>query len=248
VGRIIAETFLSLQCRWSVIPVSKKLNSYILGYSDDRISCLSFKLICIKWKYIVTSYGDYRRVLDWWSDLFDALIQHMTTRYNSLLYTQTQHTHKHTLMSIVTSSLAVARWRLPTAEVPLRLCSRTAPASASRFSQQQLITTELQQSCNSLSHSLTNSLHSTDWLTDWLTVLHITSRHGPNRKHRSLLLFPIVAVERSLFANLRVVAQQRFCMPQYKECTGIERVTMKWGSYCFSEERSVSFLWDVKSD
>jgi hypothetical protein len=45
---------------------------------------------------------DYRRVLDWWPDLLDSLIQRVTTLYSSLLHT---HTHTHTHVSTVTSSL-----------------------------------------------------------------------------------------------------------------------------------------------
>jgi fluoride ion exporter CrcB/FEX len=42
-----------------------------------------------------------------------------------------------------------------------------------------------------LTQSLTNQLHSTDWLTDWLTdsVLLITSRHGPRRKHGTVAVY-----------------------------------------------------------
>jgi hypothetical protein len=38
--------------------------------------------------YIVTWQSDYRRVLDWWPDLLDSLIQRVTTLYNSLLHRQ----------------------------------------------------------------------------------------------------------------------------------------------------------------
>jgi hypothetical protein len=38
-------------------------------------------------------FSDYRRGLDWWSDLLDSLIQRVTTLYSSLLHT---HIHTHT--------------------------------------------------------------------------------------------------------------------------------------------------------
>jgi hypothetical protein len=101
---------------------------------------------------IVTWWSDCRMVLDWRSDLLDSLIQLVTTLYNSLLHT---HTHTHTLVSPVTSSLAVALLRLPKADVPLALSSRTITGLSYSFSQQQLTTTEPQQF--------------SDWLTDWLT-------------------------------------------------------------------------------
>jgi hypothetical protein len=43
------------------------------------------------------------------------------------------HTHTHTLVSTVTSSLAVARWRLLTADVPLPLGLRTIPGLSSQL-------------------------------------------------------------------------------------------------------------------
>jgi hypothetical protein len=63
-----------------------------------------------------------RRILDRWSDLCDFVAQRVTRLYNSVL-----DTHIHTLVSTVTSSLAVARDRLPTADVSLPLGSRTIP-------------------------------------------------------------------------------------------------------------------------
>jgi hypothetical protein len=45
-----------------------------------------------------TWFSDYRRSLDWWPDLFDSLIQRMTTL-------NTTHCYTHMLMSTVTSSL-----------------------------------------------------------------------------------------------------------------------------------------------
>jgi hypothetical protein len=62
----------------------------------------------------------------------------------------------------------------------------------------------------------TNSLlqmSTPNWLS--LTVMFITFRHGSHRKHRFLLLFPVVAVQTCLFACLVVVAQQRVYMSQY---------------------------------
>jgi hypothetical protein len=73
---------------------------------------------------IVMCWSDCRRGLDWLSDLLDSLIQLVTTLDSSLLHT---HTHTHTLVYVVTSSLAVAWYRLSTTDVPLPLGSRTIP-------------------------------------------------------------------------------------------------------------------------
>jgi hypothetical protein len=51
------------------------------------------------------SLSDYRRVLDWWSDLSDFPIQRVTALYNSLLHT---HTHISAHSHIFTSRCSVA--------------------------------------------------------------------------------------------------------------------------------------------
>jgi hypothetical protein len=42
--------------------------------------------------YVTCMEYDYIWILDWWLDLLDTLLQHVTTLYSSLLHT---HTHKH---------------------------------------------------------------------------------------------------------------------------------------------------------
>jgi hypothetical protein len=113
--------------------------------------------------------------LDWWLGLLDYLIQHVTTRYISLLQT-------HTLVSTVMFSLAVARYRLLTAEVPLTLGSRSVP---------------------DLGYQLVTATAHNDWAPEVLWLIHssltallITCRHGPHRKHR-----PSVAAYGSLPSN-----------------------------------------------
>jgi hypothetical protein len=44
----------------------------------------------VKINALSREWSDYRRVLDWWSDLLDSLIQRVITLYSSLL-----HTHAH---------------------------------------------------------------------------------------------------------------------------------------------------------
>jgi hypothetical protein len=61
-------------------------------------------------------------------------------------------------MPTVTSSLAVAPYRLPTADVPLPLGSRKSLSSATGFTQERLTTSEPQPSSNLLTHSLINQL------------------------------------------------------------------------------------------
>jgi hypothetical protein len=107
-------------------------------------------------------------VLDWWSDLlysFDTAPDYFLQFTVACACT---HRHTYTKESTVMSSLALS------------------PASATIFSQEQLTMTQPQQFSDWLtdwfSHSPTNWTHSP------LTVLLITSRHGPCRKHRSLLL------------------------------------------------------------
>jgi hypothetical protein len=47
---------------------------------------------------------EYRRVLDWWSDLLDSLIQRVTTLYKSLLHTTSVHSHVFTSRFSVAAS------------------------------------------------------------------------------------------------------------------------------------------------
>jgi hypothetical protein len=55
----------------------------------------------------VTRLRDYRRVLDWWSDLSDSLIQRVATIYNSLSHTHTS-VHSHVFTS--RCSLVASNW------------------------------------------------------------------------------------------------------------------------------------------
>jgi hypothetical protein len=88
---------------------------------------------------------DYRRVLDWWSDLLDCLIQRVTTLYSTLL-------HTHSLVSTVTSSLPLLGSSFQRRTFVFLWFPELSPTSATRFSQQQLTATEPQQSSNSLTH------------------------------------------------------------------------------------------------
>jgi hypothetical protein len=108
---------------------------HVQSVIDPKLSCMmkgidwgSLTVICILSR-------DYRRVLDWWSDLLDSLIHRVATIYSSLLHTQTSvHSHVFT---------AVAWHRLPTtADVLLPLGSRTGPG----FSYQILAATSQSQS------------------------------------------------------------------------------------------------------
>jgi hypothetical protein len=85
--------------------------------------------------------------------ILDSLIERVTTFYNSPLHTHT-HTHTRTIMSTVTSTLAVARQRIPTANVALTLGSRIItepqrPTSHSNSSKRLNLR-------SSLTHSLTH--------------------------------------------------------------------------------------------
>jgi hypothetical protein len=89
-------------------------------------------------------------------------MQRVTTFYISLLHTHTSiHNHSFT---------AVACSRLPTADVPLPLGSRTVPSLSYKF-------------LTATAHNDWTAAH-LYWLTHFSLVLLITSRHGPHRKHR----------------------------------------------------------------
>jgi hypothetical protein len=65
---------------------------------------------------IVTFVSDYKRGLDWWSDLLDYLIQDVTTLYSSLLYIYiSAHSHVFTSRCSVE---ACQRWTFPFLPVP----------------------------------------------------------------------------------------------------------------------------------
>jgi hypothetical protein len=97
----------------------------------------------------------------------------------------TNHCQTQTsVLSLLQSPLAVAWYRLPTADVTLTLGSRTVPMPQLPASQSN---SSKRLNCSSvLTHSLTHSLRNSS-LTDW-TVLLITSRHGPTENTVLLLL------------------------------------------------------------
>jgi hypothetical protein len=72
------------------------------GYENFLLHYFKFTIHSHVTRYLISllycnvTECDYRRVLGWWSDLLDSLIQRVTTLYTSLL---------HTLVSTVTSSL-----------------------------------------------------------------------------------------------------------------------------------------------
>jgi hypothetical protein len=108
------------------------------------------------------------------------------------------HTHTQTLVSTVMSSLVVARYLLQRRTFPFLWVPNSPrpqlPSSKSNSSQRLNLNSPL-------THSLTKQLLFTSlrWLS--LTVLLITSRHGPHRKHR-----PSVAVCRYLVVCFPAVA------------------------------------------
>jgi hypothetical protein len=63
----------------------------------------------------------YRRVLDWWPDLLDCLVRNACLHFAYHCYT---HTHTSVYSHVF---IAVASYRLPTADVHLPLGSRTIP-------------------------------------------------------------------------------------------------------------------------
>jgi hypothetical protein len=95
-------------------------------------------------RYLVTLYGVWTGNWIYWT-----LIQLVSTFYISLLHTRT-------LVSTITSSLAVAWWRLPTADVLLRLASRNVPVP------------QLPASQSNSSHGLNRRSPLTHWLTNRL--------------------------------------------------------------------------------
>jgi hypothetical protein len=52
----------------------------------------------------VTWFSDFRRVLDWWLDLLDSLIQCVTTLYSTLLHTKVSKVHVFTSRCLVAAS------------------------------------------------------------------------------------------------------------------------------------------------
>jgi hypothetical protein len=133
-------------------------------------SIITFEMLQYAYSYCHVYECGYWRVLDWWSDLLDFFIQRMTTLYTSLLHTHT--------MSTITSLPAVARYRLSTEDVSLLLSSRTIPGLG-----YQLLAATAHNDWAPAVLWLTSSSTDTTPLI-WITVLLITYRYGPHRKHR----------------------------------------------------------------
>jgi hypothetical protein len=125
----------------------------ILVFPSDSFNYHALPYTRISTDDIVMWQGYYGRVLDWRSDLLDSLSQRMTTLYSSLLHTRV---HRH----VFTSRCSVAASHggcCPYSGFP------NCPRASATSLQQQLTTTEPQQSSNSLTHSL----HSTEWHPGW---------------------------------------------------------------------------------
>jgi hypothetical protein len=99
--------------------------------------------------------SDYRRGLDWWSDLLDSLIQRVTTLYSSLL-------HTHTLVSTATSSLPLRGSGFQQRTFPFLCVPELSPASATGHNGWTSAVLSLPEK---LSHTQTKWLNSTDWLS-----------------------------------------------------------------------------------
>jgi hypothetical protein len=140
-------------------------------------------LLLYKW-ILSRNFSDYRRVLDWWSDLLDTLIQRVTTLYSPLLHMHTCiHSHIFTSRCLVAAS---NRGRSPSSGFPVCL---TATA---HHGWTATVLSPTNQPINRLSE----------------IVLPITSRHGPRRKHRSSVAVygPLRSNGRCIFAYFTVVA------------------------------------------
>jgi hypothetical protein len=129
---------------------------------------------------------DYRRGLDWWTDLLDSLIQRVTTLYSSLLYI---HTYTSVHSHVFTSRCLVAACNVgcyPSSG--FANCPRPQRPASNSNSSQQL------SPSSSLTNSLTNSVTHQPILLNWLslTVLLITTRHGSHRKCRSSVSVPLL--------------------------------------------------------
>jgi hypothetical protein len=120
--------------------------------------------------------------LDWQLDLLNPYGSVTTSNYNMFTNSRTlQFARSHTCSQPAVYSLVFWQ-RLPTADVPLPLCSRTVSVP------------QLQEL-------------STDCVTDSKLVMHIPSRHGPHRKQCSSVLDgPMLSGGRCLVVCFVVVA------------------------------------------
>jgi hypothetical protein len=160
----------------------------------NQLSIQTSCLVTNMWQYIVTHMEcDYRQVLDWWLDLLDTL-EWMTIIYCTLLHTHPHrhrhvrtHTHTHTHVH----SYVFLSWCLIAASNSGH--SRDSgfpnyprpqlPASDSNSSQKLNLSSSLiHWRTQSLSNQLAH-LTPLDWTHTLPTLLLITSRHWPYRKH-----------------------------------------------------------------
>jgi hypothetical protein len=111
--------------------------------------------------HTVQCMSDYRRGLDWWSDLLNTL----------------QMTVTHRLMFSVTSSLSLLVSGFQRQTFPLPLGSQTVPSLS-----YQLLTATAHKDWNPAVISLT---HKPTYSTDSSLVLLIQPQHGPRKNHRS---------------------------------------------------------------
>jgi hypothetical protein len=140
-------------------------------YSQHSVTFMISIFFTVQYATLYTYFHvlecDYMRVLDWWPHLLDPLIQRVSTFCISLLYT---------LVLPVTSSLPLLCSGFQRRMFPFLWVPELSPASATSFSQQQLITNEPQQFFNCKSY---------------LFPL-ITSRLGRRRKHRSSVVMQLL--------------------------------------------------------
>jgi hypothetical protein len=145
---------------------------------------------------------DYSRGFDWWPDLLHTLIQRITTLYISLL---------HTLMSTVTYTLPLLGRGFQRRTFSFLWIPELSPASATSFSQQQLTTTQLQRSSNSLTHSPTNWTISLHWLQLLTTPAYNVSAWTA-RKHRSCVAEQLLSWKHACLRNHYLVTAVAFML------------------------------------
>jgi hypothetical protein len=125
---------------------------------------------------VVTWWSDYRRVFDWWYDLFDSdIARDYTLQFTIYTHARTSvHSHVFTNRFSVASS----KGGLSLSSGFPNYLRPQLPDSHSNSSQQLSPSSPL---ANLLTHQPTDSI-----LLNWhsLTVLLLTSRHGPRRKLR----------------------------------------------------------------
>jgi hypothetical protein len=123
-------------------------------------------------------FSVHRRVLDWWPNLLDSLIQRVTTLYSTLLST---YTHQCPQSRLHCRCLVAAFESLSSPSYGFLKRPRPQPPTSNSNGLQGLSPNSYLT--NSLTQLLTNKLTQYNWLP--LTVLLIISRHIPQRKHCS---------------------------------------------------------------